>query len=594
LGVRTLGRIIVRLRPHWLGVLGAYACTLAVVGFTVASPLLIKAVIDIGLGRRDLRLLTVLALGIVVISLGRGGFAYGQQYLAAWLSQKLAFDVRNELYDRYQRLSFAFHDRSETGQLMSRATVDVEVVRQFAQQGLLSLTQTIVQFVVIIALMVQFDWRLALIMLVTLPAIAGRAFAISRSLRKLWFQVQTATGAMTSVLQENITAQRVVKAFTRERAEMNKFEVSNKAIRVVSLEANRVAAFNQPLLSFLLNLATAAILWYGGRQVIGGAMTLGALVAFTEWRQQLATPVRTVGQQLNTMMRAVGAGDRIFEILDTISEVQERPNAIPLVNVEGHVRFEGAGFAYDHEHRVLQDIDIDAAPGQIIALLGPPGSGKSTLTYLLPRFYDVTEGRITIDGIDVRDVTLASLRDNIGMVLQDPFLFNSTIRDNIAYGSPDAGPEAIIEAAKAARIHDFVMSLPEGYDTWVGERGSTLSGGQRQRVAIARTLLRDPRILILDDSTSSVDMETEYLIQQALATVMQGRTSFVIAQRLRTVRDADQILVLQQGRIVERGTHAELVERNGVYRRIYDLELRDQEALLGGAGPRAGAEPAGS
>ncbi len=586
--MRTLGRILIRLRPHWLGVLGAYICTLAVVGFSVAAPVLIREVIDVGLGHRDLSLLSLLALGIVAVSLGRGAFAYGQQYLGQWLSQKQAFDLRNELYDRYQRLSFAFHDRSETGQLMSRATVDVEVVRQFVQQSLLSLSQTIVQFILIIALMLKFDWRIAIIMLITLPLIAVRAFTVSRGLRRLWFQVQNATGAMTSVLQENITAQRVVKAFTRERAEMEKFERSNKAIRVLSLEANRVAAFNQPLLSFLLNLATAFILWYGGRQVIGGAMTLGTLVAFSEWRQQLATPVRTVGQQLNTMMRAVGAGDRIFEVLDTISEVQEKPGAVPLTDVEGHVRFQSVGFAYDREHRVLQDVNIDAAPGQIVALLGPPGSGKSTLTYLLPRFYDVTEGRITIDGVDIRDVTLASLRDNIGMVLQDPFLFNSTIRDNIAYGSPDAGQEAIIEAAKAARIHDFIMSLPEGYDTWVGERGSTLSGGQRQRVAIARTLLRDPRILILDDSTSSVDMETEYLIQQALATVMQGRTSFVIAQRLRTVRDADQILVLQQGRIVERGTHAALVAENGVYRRIYDLERRDQDALPGGAGGPAG------
>lgn len=578
--VRILARILFRLRPHWAGVLAAYLCTGAVVLFTVATPLLIKAVVDIGIGRRDLRLLAILALGIVGVSLLRGAFAYGQQYLAQWLSQKQAFDLRNELYDRYQRLSFAFHDRSETGQLMARATVDVEVARQFVQQGLLSLSQTIIQFVAIVALMFKFDWRIALVMLITLPAIGIRAFTVSRGLRRLWFQVQTATGAMTSVLQENITAQRVIKAFSRERAETEKFETSNRAIRVISLEANRTAAFNQPLLSFLLNLATAFILWFGGREVIGGAMTLGALVAFTEWRQQLATPVRAVGQQLNTMMRAVGAGDRIFEILDTTSEVQEKPDAIALEAITGHVRFEGVGFAYDHEHHAVENVDIDASPGQLIALLGPPGSGKSTLTYLLPRFYDVTEGRITIDGMDIRDVTLASLRDNIGLVLQDPFLFNSTIRENIAYGSPSASQETIIEAAKAARIHDFIMSLPDGYDTWVGERGSTLSGGQRQRVAIARTLLRDPRILILDDSTSSVDMETEFLIQQALTTVMQGRTTFVIAQRLRTIRDADQILVLEGGRIVERGTHDELVERNGSYRRIYDLELRDHESLL--------------
>ena len=578
--MRTLARLLVRLRPHWAGVVLAYVCTAGVVAFTVATPLLVKSVIDIGLRRRDLALLSLLALAIVAVSLLRGVCAYGQQYLAQWLAQKQAYDLRNELYDRYQRLSFSFHDRSETGQLMARATVDVEVCRQFIQQGLLTLSQTIVQFVVVIVLMFRFDWRIALIMLITMPAIAARAFFVSRKLRRLWFEVQTTTGAMTSVLQENITAMRVVKAFARERTEAEKFERANRAIRIVSLEANRVAAFNQPFLSFLLNLSTAFILWYGGREVIAGAMTLGALVAAASWRQQLAAPVRQIGAQLNTMMRAVGAGDRIFEILDTISEVVERPGAVALEEIEGRVRFEGVGFAYDREHPALQGIDIDALPGQSIALLGPPGSGKSTLTYLLPRFYDVTSGRITIDGIDIRDVTLESLRNNIGTVLQDPFLFNATIRDNIAYGSPEATQEEIISAAKAARIHDFIQSLPGGYDTWVAERGVTLSGGQQQRVAIARTLLRDPRILILDDSTSSVDMETEYLIQQALTAVMRGRTTFVIAQRLRTVRDADQILVLQEGRIVERGRHADLVALNGLYRRIYDLELRDHEALL--------------
>jgi ABC-type multidrug transport system fused ATPase/permease subunit len=576
----VLARLFKRLRPHWPGLVLAYICMVAVVAFTTITPLLIKAVINTGIGHRDLGLLAMLALAVIGVSIGRGAFAYGQSYLAQWLSQKIAFDLRNDLYDRYQRLSFSFHDRNETGQLMSRATVDVEVCRQFLSQGLLTLTSTAIQFVTVAIIITKLDWQIALILLATMPLIAAQAFYTSRRLRSHWQRVQNANGALTSVLQENLTAMRVVKAFSRERLEAIKFNKANETIRFFSLAANRLSAFNQPFMSFLLNVATAAIIWFGGRQVIDGALTLGALVAFTEYRQQLATPVRTVGFQLNLAMRAVSAGERIFEVLDTISEIRDRPGAVPLEKVQGHVRFEDVGFAYDPARPVVQHIEIDATPGQVIALLGPPGSGKSTIINLLPRFYDVTSGRVTIDGVDIRDVTLASLRGNIGIVLQDPFLFNATIRNNISYGLPETSEEEIISAAKLARIHDFIQSLPDGYDTWVGERGITLSGGQRQRVAIARTLLLDPRILILDDSTSSVDMETEFLIQQALQAVMAGRTTFVIAQRLRTVRDADQIVVLAAGRIVERGRHEELIEARGLYRRIYDLELREQEALL--------------
>lgn len=586
-----LARLLKRLRRHWAGVLLAYICAGLVVAFTTITPLLIKAVINTGIGHRDVGLLALLGLAVIGVSIGRGIFAYGQAYLSQWLSQKAAFDLRNDLYDRYQRLSFSFHDRSETGQLMSRATVDVEVCANFLSQGLLNLTATFVQFIVVIVIMLRLDWQIALIILATMPLIAAQAFYTSRKLRAHWLRVQNSTGAQTSVLQENITAMRVVKAFNRERLEAEKFNTANQTIRIFSLAANRLSAFNQPFMSFLLNIATAAILWFGGRQVIEGALTLGALVAFTEYRQQLATPVRTIGFQLNLLTRASSAGERIFEVLDTISEIRERPDATELSGIKGHVAFHDVGFAYDPARPVVEHIELDAKPGQAIALLGPPGSGKSTLINLLPRFYDVTSGAITIDGIDIRDVTLESLRSNIGTVLQDPFLFNATIRENIAYGLPETSDETIIAAAKAARIHDFIQSLPDGYDTWVGERGITLSGGQRQRVSIARTLLLDPRILILDDSTSSVDMETEFLIQQALTAVMAGRTTFVIAQRLRTVRDADQILVLQQGRIVERGRHEQLLALGGLYRRIYDLELREQEELLATARQSEGGSP---
>jgi len=391
--------------------------------------------------------------------------------------------------------------------------------------------------------------------------------------------VQAAQGAFASVLQENIVGARVVRAFVHEREELEKFNLSNKIVRVDSLEANRLSSFNQPFMVFLLNVATAIILLYGGYLVIHHHLTLGGLVAFLEYRQNLAAPVRTVGFLLNQWSRASASSQRIFEILDAESEVTDRPGAIELPPIEGHVRFEHVSFGYSEDRLILKDIDIDARPGELIALLGPSGSGKSTITALLPRFYDVTEGRITVDGHDIRDVTVASLRRNVGIVLQDPFLFSATIHDNIAYGFPDASREHVIAVAKAARLHDFIETLPDGYETWVGERGVTLSGGQRQRVAIARTLLLDPKILILDDSTSSVDMETEYLIQQALAALMRGRTTFVIAQRLRTIRHADQIIVLKDGEIVERGRHEELLELDGAYREIYDLELREQEEL---------------
>ena len=580
--MKILLRLLARLQPHWKGVTLAYICTGGVVATQTFQPVVIKWVIDIGIAKsHSLSLLTLLAIVYVAVSVARGLFALGQQYLGTWMAQKMAYDLRNDLYDRYQRLSFAFHDRSETGQLMSRATVDTEYCRQFMSMGLLNLARTFVQVTVTVILMLKFgDWRLAGIMLLTIPGIGGCAFVAGKKMRALWFKVQTATGVQTSVLQENITSQRIVKAFAREPVEQEKFERSNRDIRILSIEATRLAAFTQPFLAFLLNLATAFILWYGGREVIHSTMTLGSLAAFIQWRQQLNFPIKQIGFQLNNLTRAIGAGDRVFEILDTTSEIKDRPGAVPLVRPQGHVRFEDVSFGYDHQHPVLRHIDIDAQQGQTIALLGPPGSGKSTLINLLPRFYDVTSGQITIDDIDIRDLTLESLRNNIGLVLQDAFLFNATIRENIAYGSPNASEEEIISAAKMARIHDFIQSLPEGYDTWVGERGVTLSGGQRQRTAIARTLLRDPRILILDDSTSSVDMETEYLIQQALTAVMQGRTTFVIAQRLRTIRDADQILVLQDGEVVERGTHQELIANSGRYRRIYDVELREQEELL--------------
>ena len=363
----------------------------------------------------------------------------------------------------------------------------------------------------------------------------------------------------------------------RDRFEEQKFGAKAQDVRLLNYTTNKIQSFNSSMMSFMQVVIVSAILWYGGKEVIDGNMSLGGLVAFNASLALLAMPVRNLGMLANTFARAVSSGQRVFEILDTESAIKEKPDAVVLEDVQGRVAFDHVSFGYDAVSAVLRDVSFVAEPGQVVALLGATGSGKSTVVSLLPRFYDVTDGSITIDGVDLRDMTFASLRQGVGIVHQDVFLFTATIRDNLAYGARRATQEQIEEAAKTARIHDFILSLPDGYDTWVGERGITLSGGQKQRVAIARTLLMDPRILILDDSTSSVDMETEYLIQQALSELMVGRTTFVIAQRLRTVLHANQILVLQDGRIGEQGTHAELLERNGLYREIYDLQLRDQE-----------------
>jgi ATP-binding cassette subfamily B protein len=380
-------------------------------------------------------------------------------------------------------------------------------------------------------------------------------------------------------MQESLSGVRVVKAFAREDFEIQKYEKQNLKLRELNMSAMRLSAWSQPLMVLALNVITVIVIWVGGAAVVRRQLSLGTLVAVTQYIFLLASPVRSFGFMVNWFLRALSSGVRIFSVLDTPSKISDAPGAKKLQQISGHVRLEQVSFAYNNGIEVLHDITIDARPGQVIALLGATGSGKSSLLHLLPRFYDATKGRVTIDDMDVRNVTLASLRRNIGLVQQDVFLFNATIRDNIAYGAAHATDKEVIAAAKVARLHDFIGTLPDGYDTWVGERGVTLSGGQKQRVAIARTLLLNPRILVLDDSTSSVDMETEYLIQQALDAVMHGRTTFVVASRVRTIKHADQILVIEDGRIIERGTHESLIQNSGSYARLYDLQLREQEEM---------------
>jgi ATP-binding cassette subfamily B protein len=511
---------------------------------------------------------------------------YGRQYLGQVLGQKVAYDLRNNIYNRLQHLSFAYHDSHQTGQLMSRATQDVEAVQQFVQMGVLMAVYFAIFIIGALILMFISNWQLALITVPFLLIIAGSSGFFSGKLRATWYRVQNGLARLTTVLQENLSGARVVKSFGREDLENKKFNKEAEALFKDSYESTKLQSISVPSMTAIWMLGMAVSIWYGGHEIASGTMEVGKLAAFALYLTLLQQPLRMLGNVINVTARAYSAGQRVFEILDAESAVTEKPGAVELAGVTGHVRFENVAFGYNRLSPVLSGVNIDAKPGQVVALLGPTGSGKTTVVNLLPRFYDVSEGRITIDGQDIREVTLASLRRCMTIVQQEVFLFTGTIRDNICYGIPDATQEQIERAAKAARIHDFIINeMENGYDTWVGERGSTLSGGQKQRVAMARTLLLDPPIMVLDDSTSAVDTETEFLIQQALHEVMKGRTTFVIAQRLRTVKMADQILVLNKGKIVEQGRHEELLQKQGFYRRIYDLELRDQEEALSESRP---------
>jgi len=518
------------------------------------------------------------ALIILAVSALRGAFSYGQNYLSEAVSQKSAYDLRNDFFRKLQSLSFGFHDKQQTGNLMSKATADVEAVRRFMSMGLVRGASTFVALGLITTMMLSVNWRLGLVCLVFLPIILWRAIYMSRKLRYTWMRVQAETGNMTTVLQENIAGARVVKSFGASDLEVQKFEERAETLAEQTYSATRLFASQGALMVFIFTVATAMILWFGGREVVADRLTPGELASFILLMGMMMMPVRMIGFLINMLSRASSAGERIFDVLDAESPVEEKVGAKPLPPVRGNVRFNHVSLSYDQVGvPAVNDIDFEVEPGQLVAILGAPGSGKSSVVHLIPRFYDVTEGCITVDGVDVRDVTLASLRKNVGVVLQDVFVFGATIRDNIAYGADSASLEEIVEASKIAQFDEFVQDLPRGYDTWVGERGVTLSGGQRQRLAIARTLLLDPPVLILDDSTSSVDMRTEYMIQQALTDMMKDRTTFVIAHRLSTVRNADLVLVLDEGKIVERGNHDELMEKDGFYRRIHDLQLTPQE-----------------
>jgi ATP-binding cassette subfamily B multidrug efflux pump len=581
--MKPLSRALGHLRKYWLVTLGAYVSLLIVTAGNLVTPRLIQVIIDSGITDKNMSVILWMALGLVALALGRSLFQFAQGYLSERASQGVAYDLRNALYARIQSLSFSYHDRAQTGQLLTRATNDVELVRMFTGMGFLQFLNSVVMLIGSLVLLFTMNWRLALMAVVILPLVLGLFSVFGLKARPMFSRVQKKLSALNTILQENLAGVRVVKAFAREPFEAERFGEGNRELLDEFLKVGRLMAFLFPTLFLVFNLSTLAIYWYGGFQVIGGDLTVGQLVAFNTYLMMVMMPVGVLGMIVTMISRAAASAERIFEILDAQSEVADGPDAQPLPSIEGQVAFEDVHFRYfagsgDGEW-VLDGVSFVAAPGQTIALLGATGSGKSTIINLIPRFYDVSEGRITVDGHDVRDVTIESLRSQIGIVLQEATLFTGTVRDNIAFGKPDATIEEIVAAAKAAEAHEFIMDFPSGYDTEVGERGVTLSGGQKQRIAIARALLLDPRILILDDSTSSVDFSTEERIQQALGELMKGRTSFVIAQRISTVLNADQILVLDKGRIVARGTHEVLMESSPIYAEIYYSQLHGEGEL---------------
>jgi ATP-binding cassette subfamily B protein len=576
--MRSLFRLRPFVRPYWKQVLLALLALTLLTALKLVVPLIIRQVIDQGLTNGDVRLFVTAALILLVIGLASAALIFWQRYQTEIIAAQIGYDLRNRLYNHIQRLPFTFHDHSQTGQLISRTIEDVRSIERFAGNGIVELIHLFMLFTGIVSLLYIANPRLATIALLPMIPLVLITTNFGRRIGEYFIAVDNSLGELSSRLQENVLGVQVVRAFARVPHEIKRFNRANRILYDTRITVIGEWSKIMPTSHLLVILSTILILWFGGQLVLAGEMTIGDLVAFNSYLLMLAEPARQLTWLVNMAGEAVAGVKRTFEILDLEPEIKSPPKAIVLPEITGRVEFNNVALAYRGESsHALCEINLTVEPNQVIALIGPTGSGKTSLVNLIPRFYDVVQGEVLIDGNDIREVDLVSLRMQIGIVLQTSLLFSTNIRENIAFGRPQASDEEIYEAAKAAQAHEFILSTPAGYDTIVGERGITLSGGQRQRVAIARALLMDPRILILDDSTSSVDTSTEHLIQKALTQLMEGRTTFVIAHRLSTVKRADLILVMEDGQVLERGTHLELLAQDGLYREIYNLQLRDQE-----------------
>ena len=573
---RTFFRLLRFLRPYRWSL--AVSTVLAVLsqGAAIAVLVLTGKVIDELRGDQDGHALAYLILAILAVGLLRAVLMLGRRFISGNQALGVEWDMRDALYAHLLRLSFGYFDRHQTGQLMSRATVDLQTVRFFLGYGLIFFAQHIVTIVCVTAVLFFYDMQLALISLAITPLLVGVAYRYSRVSHPVLRDVQQKLADVATVAEESIVGVHVVKSFAQEDQVEDRFREASNAVFGMSIRATRQQSLYVPLLTFLPMLAQAGVLLAAGHYVVEGQLTIGAFFAFNLLLMMLVMPLRMLGMWIGQAQRATASGERFFEVIDEPEEVADAPAARELPPGPGHVAFERVSFGYDPERLVLREIELEIEPGSTVALIGASGSGKTTLASLVPRFYDTTEGRVLIDGIDVRDVTRRSLRRDVGVISQDPFLFSTSVRDNIAFGVPDVSQELVEAAARAAQAHEFVARLPDGYDTVIGERGITLSGGQRQRIAIARALLVDPRILVLDDATASVDATTESKIREGLREAMRGRTTIIIAHRLSTIALADEIVVLDDGRVVARGSHDELASTNAVYREIYEHGLLDR------------------
>ena len=568
-------RLLRYLRPYVPQTIMAVACMLLATSASLYVPWIVRDVIDGVLVNKDILLLNAITAGIVVVFALRGFFVYGQNYLMAYVSQKIVIDLRESLFRHFQRLSVSYFDRSRTGKVLSYMTNDVGALQGALAQNVIELSTESLTLIGSLVAMFYLHWQLALLTLITVPLVAQAMKLFGAKLRKASGTMQQRAAEITSVLQEMIVSVRLIRLFVREEYETNRFIRENDNNFTAQMKAAQLSATLSPVIEFLAAIAVTVIIWYGGREVINGNLTSGSLIAFLVYAVNISNPVKRLGNVYGNIQRAVAAAERVFEVLDTLPEIEDAPDAIELPTVKGDVSFNQVSFEYRAGEAALKNLSIEIPAGQILAIVGPSGAGKSTIANLLPRFYDPQAGAICIDGVDIRKVTVRSLREQIAMVPQETILFNASIYENILYGRLDADKASVIEAAKAANAHDFIMQLPDGYETQIGERGSQLSGGQRQRIAIARAILKNPRILILDEATSALDAESERVVQDALDKLMVGRTTFVIAHRLSTIQRADKILVMEKGRLIECGRHTELLDAGGLYCKLYSLQTEE-------------------
>lgn len=559
-------------RPYLFRGFQAAICTMIAAGAMIYLPWVIKDVVDQILQEKDIVKLTYIVLSIIVVFVIRGIFLYGQTYLMSYVGQHVVVDIRKEVFKKIQRLSMSFYDKNKTGTIMSYVTNDVNALQSAMVDNVVELVTESVILVASIGAMIYLDWQLFLFTLCTFPVVLLFIDYFGKKIRKSGAWIQEATADLTSVLQESVSSARVVKSFVREDYEIKRFEEENDDNFRAYMKNAQLMATLTPVIEFVAAVGVAAILWFGGNSVIQGHITAGSLVAFLTYAVNISNPIKRLSKVIGNIQKAMAAAQRVFDVLDLPEEITNAENAKELPAVKGNVEFKNVSFGYNPGEIVLHNFSFESKPGEVIAFVGPSGAGKSTVASLLPRFYDVNEGSVTIDGKDVREVTLESLREQVGIVPQETVLFNGTVYDNILYGRLDATKEEVEAAAKAANAHNFIMNLADGYNTKLGDRGVNISGGQRQRIAIARAILKNPQILILDEATSALDTESEQVVQEALDRLMVGRTSFVIAHRLSTIKNADKILVLDKGNLVEQGTHEELLAKGGLYAHLYTIQ----------------------